>query len=56
MNKILKRFFSNITVKGELVPPKNKISRWEVVDAKLREPYDGFLKNNDFGHGRGDRT
>ncbi len=55
-NKILEKFISNLVLKGELVPPKNKITRWEVVDIKLKEPYAGFLSVNDFDSGRGERT
>src|SRR5690606_2733897 len=43
-NKILEMFISNLVVEGEFVPPKNKITRWKVVDIKLKEPYAEFLK------------
>jgi DNA invertase Pin-like site-specific DNA recombinase/phage FluMu protein Com len=56
MDQILRKFFSNFTVRAEFVAPKNKITRWKVVDYKLKEPYAGFLKTNDFDLGRGDRT
>lgn len=52
-NGILEKFISNLVVEGEFVPPKNKITRWKVVDIKLKEPYAGFLSVNDFDSGRG---
>ncbi len=55
-NKILEKFISNLVVEGEFVPPKNKITRWKVVDIKLKEPYAEFLKSQNFELGRGDRT
>lgn len=48
MNEILRTFYSNLTVKGEKVGPKYTITRWGVVGCKLREPYNTYLKNNDF--------
>jgi DNA invertase Pin-like site-specific DNA recombinase/transcription elongation factor Elf1 len=55
-NKILEKFISNLVVEGEFVPPKNKITRWKVVDIKLKEPYAEFLKSKNFERGRGYRT
>jgi hypothetical protein len=55
-DKILEKFISNLVVEGEFVPPKNKITRWKVVDIKLREPYAEFLQSQNFVHGRGERT
>lgn len=55
-NKILEKFISNLVVEGELVPPKNKISRWKVVNIELKEPYAEFLKTKNFELGRGERT
>src|SRR5690606_16426930 len=55
-DKILEKFISNLVLEGELVPPKNKITRWKVVDIKLKEPYAGFLSVKDFDSGRGERT
>ncbi len=52
-NKILEKFISNLVVEGEFVPPKNKITRWKVVDIKLKEPYAEFLKSKNFERGRG---
>lgn len=51
-DKILEKFISNLVLEGELVPPKNKITRWKVVDIKLKEPYAGFLSVKDFDSGR----
>jgi site-specific DNA recombinase len=53
MNKILEKFISNLVVEGELVPPKNVITRWKVVDIKLKEPYAEFLQSQNFELGRG---
>lgn len=55
-NKILEKFISNLVVEGEFVPPKNKITRWKVVDIKLKEPYAEFLQSQNFELGRGERT
>lgn len=43
MNAILTKYFSNLIVKGELMAPNYKITRWKVVDYKLKEPWSGFL-------------
>lgn len=56
MDKILRKFFSNITVKGELYGPKMVNTRWKVKSSKLKEPYAGFLQSKDFEYGRGSRT
>lgn len=53
MDRILRKFFSNITLKAEFVPPKMVNTRWEVTSSKLKEPYAGFLKSKDFELGRG---
>lgn len=55
-DKILEKFISNLVLEGELVPPKNKITRWKVVDIKLKEPYAGFLSVKDFDSGRNTDT
>jgi|JI10StandDraft_1071094.scaffolds.fasta_scaffold125674_2 DNA invertase Pin-like site-specific DNA recombinase len=52
MNNLIKYFFSNFIVKAE---GKGKQQRYE-ISYKLKEPWDGFLKSNDFVSGRGDRT
>ena len=52
MNKILQKFFLNLALEGEFVPPKMVNTRWKVVSTKLKEPYAGFLKSQDFVHGR----
>lgn len=49
---MLSKFFSNLEIKGSFVPPKNAITRWEVTNFKLREPYAGFYKNGNFDTGR----
>jgi hypothetical protein len=56
MDRILRKFFSNITLKGEFYGPKMVNTRWVVTSSKLKEPYAGFLQSNDFEHGRGERT
>ena len=56
LDTILSKFFSNLVLKGALMPPKNAITRWEVTDFKLREPYAGFFKDSNFELGRGERT
>ena len=56
LNKILSKFYSNLEIKGELIPPKMAVTRWKVSSHVLREPYKTFDKNNDFDLGRGDRT
>lgn len=56
LDKILSKFFSKLIVKGSLLPPKNKITRWEVTDVTLNEPYANFIKDHNFDRGRGDRT
>ena len=48
----LRKFFSNFTVKQL---GKGKQQRCE-IDYKLKEPWQGFLENNNFDHGRGERT
>lgn len=52
MNNLIKYFFSNFIVKAEGV---GKQQRYD-IEYKLKEPWDGFLKSNDFVLGRGDRT
>ena len=49
---VLRIFFSNFTVKQY---GKGKEQRCEITH-KLKEPWDGFLKNDDFSCGRGERT
>jgi len=43
LNKILLKFFSKLVVEGQLLPPKNRITRWRVTNCKLKEPYVGFF-------------
>ena len=52
MDKILRKFFSNLTIKDL---GRGQEQRYE-IDYKLNEPWDGFVKNNNFDHGRGERT
>lgn len=52
LDSILRIFFSNYTVKRT---GTGKQQRYEIVH-KLNEPWDGFIKSNDFVHGRGDKT
>lgn len=53
LDQILSKFFSNFTLEGHLVPPKNAVTRWKVVSYKLKEPYAGFFKTGNFELGRG---
>jgi hypothetical protein len=53
LDNVLSKFFSNLVLKSALMPPKNAITRWEVTDFKLREPYAGFFKDSNFELGRG---
>lgn len=55
-DEIVRIFFLNFTVKGELKPPNYKIKQWSVIGHRLQKPYDDFDKNNDFLVGRGERT
>lgn len=48
----MRKFFSNFTIKQF---GKGKQRLWE-IDYKLKEPYQGFLENGKFVHGRGERT
>lgn len=52
LDKTVKFFFSNFSVKAE---GKGKERGWDIA-YKLKEPWDGFLKSNDFEYGRGERT
>jgi hypothetical protein len=52
LNLTLSKFYSNLTVKGTLLPPKNRITRWEVVGHELNELYTGFVKSHNFELGR----
>lgn len=42
----------NISLRAEYVCPKKIISRWDVVDFKLEEPYAGFFYSGNFECGR----
>jgi len=55
MDRILRKFFSNLTLEGQIIGPKQVNSRWEVVSVKLKEPYAGFLQTGNFESGRDDR-
>lgn len=48
LDDMLRKFYSNFVVKGYYVPPNNKITRWEVTDFKLNEPYKGFIESGIF--------
>ena len=52
MDIIIRKFFSNFTIKQY---GKGKQQRWD-IDYKLKEPWQGFLSNDNFVHGRGERT
>ena len=52
IDQVLRKFFSNFVVKQY---GKGKQQRWD-IDYKLKEPWQGFLENNNFDHGRGERT
>ena len=52
MDLIIKFFFSNFSVKAF---KEDKKQRYE-IDYKLKEPWQGFLENDKFVRGRGERT
>ncbi len=52
LDQILRKFFLNFTVKASGVGKQ----RGYEITYKLKEPWAGFLKSNDFDHGRGERT
>ena len=52
LDNVLRIFFSNYTVKRT---GTGKQQRYEITH-KLNEPWYGFIKSNDFDHGRDDRT
>lgn len=52
LNEIVRFFFSNFTVKAS---GTGKQRRYDIT-YNLKEPWAGFLKNNDFVRGRGERT
>ena len=52
IDQVLRKFFSNFTIKQS---GKGKEQRREITH-KLKEPWDGFLQNDDFSCGRGERT
>ncbi len=52
MDKVLRNFFSNFTIRQY---GTGKKQRWE-IDYNLKEPYQGFLQNDNVLHGRGERT
>lgn len=52
LDGILRIFFSNYTIKRY---GTGKQQRYEITH-KLNEPWEGFIKSNDFVHGRDDRT
>ncbi|HET8992135.1 MAG TPA: recombinase family protein, partial [Candidatus Saccharimonadales bacterium] len=56
LDVILRKFYSNFTVKAELIGPKYVNSRWEVIDFNFQEPFSQFIKHEDFDSGRGERT
>ena len=52
MDKVLREFFSNFTIKSE---GKGKQQRCD-IEYKLKEPWQGFLDDGKFVRGRGERT
>ena len=52
MDQLLRKFFSNFTIKDH---GKSAEQRYE-ISYYLNEPWLGFIKNNKFVHGRGERT
>lgn len=52
LDENIKKFFLNFTIKQW---GTGKKQRWEITH-KLNEPWDGFIKSNNFVDGRGDRT
>jgi DNA invertase Pin-like site-specific DNA recombinase len=47
-DNLIRIFFSNFTVKAELVPPNYKQKQWSVAGHTLNAPFDDFVKNGDF--------
>ncbi len=52
LDKIGREFFSNFVIYDR---GRTSEQRWE-IEYKLKEPWEGFLKNDDFSCGRGERT
>ena len=53
---IIRKFYLNFTVQGEMQPSGKQIKQWLVVDYELAEPFATFVKNHNSLSGRGDRT
>lgn len=53
---IIRKFFLNFTVQGEMQPSGKQVKQWSVVDYELAEPFATFVKNHNSLSGRGDRT
>ncbi|HEY1645855.1 MAG TPA: hypothetical protein VGF75_05805 [Candidatus Saccharimonadales bacterium] len=49
---IIRKFFLNFTVQGEMQTSGKQIKQWSVVDYKLAEPFATFVKNHDSLSGR----
>lgn len=49
--EIIKKFFLNFTLQGTLSDKKRGITRWELVDYKLNEPFAGFVKMGNVRNG-----
>lgn len=45
---VLRKFYSNFTLKAEYVGPKKINTRWEVAQYEFKEPYAEFLKSDNY--------
>ncbi len=52
---IIRKFYLNFTVQGEMQPSGKQVKQWSVVDYELAEPFATFVKTHNFLSGRGDR-
>ena len=53
---IIRKFFLNFTVQGEMQSSGKQVKQWSVVDYELAEPFATFIKNHNSLSGRGDRA
>jgi len=53
---IIRKFYLNFTVQGEMQPSGKQVKQWSVVDYELAEPFATFVKTHNSLSGRGDRT
>lgn len=53
---IIRKFFLNLTVKPYKEPGAKQVKQWSVIDYKLKEPFNEYVKDSNILNGRGDRT